>query len=352
MKDAGALPRAVVTRRAALGLGLVTLGGTALAGCASNQHSNTTVPTNVPLPSGSPSPSAVPTPFGIAPMTGLPATKEGVTTRPAVVVDMYLDGGAPAPVGLDSADFVFEEVTGRDARRLMTVFHSKDAAKIGPVADTWPSDPRNLPVLHALVATRGGPQKFTNVLSSTDGVTDVSYGIKSSAYTSEPGARSPYNLYTSTGALYPFAPANALAPPNMLPFQETGLSLATTGSVPTRQVTVTVPGEAPKVWSTDPNTGGWLRAGLSVPFTNLAILVMPYRDVKTSNHGPSIRSAEVFGDGEAWVAAAGLSVKCTWSRKGAFGASLVVDAGGYPARVARGTTWMIYAPSGTTVAVA
>jgi hypothetical protein len=331
---------------------MATLGGAVLAGCTTNQHSNTGASTTVPLPTGSPTPPATPAPFGVAPMTGLPASKEGVTARSAVVVDMYLGGGAPAPSGLDSADMVFEEVTGRNARRLMAVFHSKDAAKIGPVADTWPSDVRNLPVLHPLVASRGATQKFSNVLSSTGGIIDVSYDVKSSAYTSQPGARSPYNLYTSTAALFPLAPAGNLPPPSMLPFQGTGLALATTGIVPAKQVSITVPGDTATVWTVDATTGGWLRQGSSIVYTNLVVLVMPYRAVKTSNHGSYIHTAEVFGSGDAWVAAGGLSVKCAWNRKGAFAASLVVDTDGYPARVLPGTTWMMYAPTGTSVVIA
>ncbi len=338
-----------LSRRSALRLGLAALGGTALAGCSPPPPSGST-------PSGSPSasPSTAPSPpnYGTAPLTGLPASAAGIATRPAVVVDLYLDGSAPAATGLAAADVVFEEVTGRGARRLMAVYQSTDAPRIGPVADTWPSDIRTLPVLRPLVASRGGPQKFTNVLGSTDGLTDVSYPGRSSAYTTQPGAPSPYNVYTSTAALYRLAPAGAAAPPGVLPFQEGGLPLATTGTVAARQVSVTVPGEPARVWSYDAGTRQWHRAGSAIACANLAVLVMPYRSVATSNHGGSIRTAEVFGSGAAWVAAGAFAVHGSWSRKGAFGASLVLDASGFPARVVPGTTWMLYAPTGSTVVIA
>ncbi len=338
-------------RRTALGLGLAALGGGLLSACGDDRPSVLPGITAPPSSTASPTPSAVAAPFGTAPMTGLPASQDGIIKRPAVVVDMFLDGGAPAPTGLDRADVVFEEVTGRNARRLTSVFHSQDVDRIGPVGNTWPSDARNLPVLRPLVANRGDGQKFSNVLGSADGITDLSYADHSAAYTTQAGAKSPYNVFTSTAALYKLAPAGATPPPNMLPFQDNGLPLATTGSVATRQVTITVPGEAPVVWTIDPGGHGWQRGSAPIVFANLAILVMPYREVKTQNHGPSIRTAEVFGSGDAWVAAGGLSVKATWNRKGAFGASLVLDSGGFPIRVVHGTTWMFYAPTGTTVAV-
>ncbi len=117
------------------------------------------------------------------------------------------------------------------------------------------------------------------------------------------------------------------------------------------QVSVTVPGEPARVWSHDPAGGLWHRQGSALAATNLAVLVMPYRWVRLSNHGASIRTAEVFGTGPAWVAAGAAAVRCGWSRKGAFGASLVADAAGFPARVLPGTTWMFYAPTGSTVTV-
>lgn len=337
-----------LSRRRLLGLGLAAAGGTLLAGCTGDQP-----PVGAPVtqPPGSPVPSATLTPFGVAPLTGLPASAAGIATRPALVVDVYLDGSAPAPTGLDGADVVFEEVSGRGSRRLMAVYQSRDVARIGPVADTWPSDIRNLPVLHPLVAGRGGVQKFSNVLGSTSGLIDVSYPGRSTAYTTPPGARSPYNLYTSTAALYRLSPAGAAPPPPVLPLQEAGLGLASTGVVAAKQMSITVPGEPARIWTLDPATALWHRAGSAIAVNNLAVLVMPYRLVRMSLHGPYIRTAEIFGSGAAWLAAGGSAVRCTWNRKGAFGASLVVDASGLPARVRPGTTWVFYVPSGSTVTV-
>jgi hypothetical protein len=336
-----------MSRRSALRAGLTVLGGAALAAC-------TPAATPVGAPQSGPSsatPSSPPPDYGVAPLTGLPATAPGLATRQAVVVDLYLDGGAPAVTGLDAADVVFEEVIGRDARRLMAVYQSRDAARVGPVGDTWPSDIRTLPVLRPLVASRGGWQKFSNVLGSTDGLTDVSYPGRSTAYTTQPGARSPYNVYTSTPALYRLVTAGAAAPPALLPLQQEGLGLASIGIVAAQHVSITVPGEPARVWSYDATTKAWHRAGSTIAATNLAVLVMPYRAVQTSNHGGYIHTAEVFGSGTAWVAAGPAAVHGSWSRKGAFGASLVIDEGGLPTRVLPGTTWMFYAPTGTAVVI-
>jgi Protein of unknown function (DUF3048) N-terminal domain/Protein of unknown function (DUF3048) C-terminal domain len=338
-----------LSRRGLFRLGAATVGGALLAGCTPETDTSTgSAPTQSPSAAPSPAPSAA---YGTAPLTGLPASAAGIAARPAIVVDLFLDGRAPAPAGLDGADAAFEEVTGRGTRRVMAVYQSRDAARIGPVADSWPSDIRNLPFLHPLVAARGGVQKFSNVLGSTAGLTDVSYPDRAPAYSTQSGAPWPYNLYTSTAALYRLTPAGSAPPPGLLPFQQPGLGLATTGAVAAHQVSVTVPGEPARLWVHDVAARLWRRQGSPVAATNLAILVMPYRWVKLSNHGASIRTAEIFGSGPAWVASGASAVRATWSRKGAFGASLVADPGGFPVRVLAGTTWMFYAPTGTSVTI-
>ena len=343
-----------LSRRGLLRLGLGALGGgalggAALAGCAPGARpvAPAVLAAATPTPTSA---SPAGTPFGLAPLTGLPAASAALADRPALVVDLWFAGAAPAPTGLDRADLVFEEVTGAGARRLMAVYQSRDAPRIGPVADTWPSDIRNLPLLHPLVASRGGPAKFATVLGSTAGLTDVSYPRHSGAYSLVSGVRSPYNVVTSSAALYALAPAGAAPPPGVLPVQENGLPLATTGVVAAGRVTVTVPGEPAVVWSA--GAAGWQRQGSSgLAYPNLAVLVMPYRSVPTHNNGPSVRTAAVYGSGAGWLAAGRQAVRGSWSRKGAFGAALIVDAAGVPARAVTGSTWIFYAPSGSTVTV-
>lgn len=280
----------------------------------------------------------------LAPLTGTPAASADALKRPALSVAITLDPGAPAPVGLDGADVVYEQAPPGDAHRLVALYQSRDAARIGPVGDADPSDTRLLPVVHGVVAHSGAPKKFSDAVHATPGITDASYAVQAKAYTAEGG-----HLYTSTAALYAVA-GGAGPPPSLFSYIGPGLDMVTTDRKPTSTVKVTPPGEASVVWVDDPDRKAYVRQAPVVAVPNLVVVVMPYREVADRNRrGNLVRTAEVYGAGDCLAASNGLSAPCRWSRDGANKLTLLLDSAGYPVRLAPGPTWVMLVPPGTAI---
>ena len=74
----------------------------------------------------------------MAPLTGLTVTA-ATAQRPAVAVAV----AGSDPVGLGSADLVFEEMTS--PVRYLAVFQSAQARQVGPVTSTRPRTARRCP---------------------------------------------------------------------------------------------------------------------------------------------------------------------------------------------------------------
>ncbi len=74
------------------------------------------------------------------PLTGMPAADAAKAARPAVAVKIDNAAAARPQGGLDQADLIYEEFT-EGITRFVVVFHSSDAATVGPVRSVRPADP-------------------------------------------------------------------------------------------------------------------------------------------------------------------------------------------------------------------
>ncbi|HKD97667.1 MAG TPA: DUF3048 C-terminal domain-containing protein [Micromonosporaceae bacterium] len=309
-----------------------------LGGCSES------APPPIPAPLSAP-PSAPPTgpaaPYGFSPLTGEPATSAQNASRGAIAVAVLLKKGAPAPSGLDAADYVFEEVLGSGDHRLLAVYQSRDATKIGPVAGPGMVDLRLLPVLRPITANDGQPERFAKRLHANTSLVDRSYPVATAAY-----QKSGTWLYTSTAALYSHAPAGT-TPPNIFVFVAPGLHMTSVVPRATATVSIALPGESAQVWTYDAAKGLFSRSSPAVSVANVIVLNVPYESVATSNKrgAPVVASADVVGTGNCVVASAGFSAPCTWSRTKAQLIPNIVDSSGYPIRLAPGPTWIVLAPT-------
>ncbi len=145
----------------------------AMAGCSSaaahpsavaNQPSasaNGQVASGTPAAQASPA-GAQPASTGgaVAPLTGL-TVSAATAQRPAVAVAI----SGSDPIGLGSADFIFEEMTS--PIRYLAVFQSAQASRVGPVTATRPMDGQALSVLHPVTGYDGGTSSFISVLDAS-----------------------------------------------------------------------------------------------------------------------------------------------------------------------------------------
>lgn len=284
-----------------------------------------------------------------APLTGLPVSA-AAATRPAVAAVLRVGPGAAPPAGLQRADVVYAEFAGTPPLRLVALYQSRNAKRVGPLGDFAPADSKLLPVTHAVLAADGGPLRFRRVLDNS-AVPYVSSTAAPNAYRTRPGG----GLSVSTSRLLRAAAGHAPPPPALFSYAGQGQGLSTRPTRAAGSVAVDVPGRPTLTWRWDSRDQRWRAriGGGSVSAANVVALEMPYRRVPTSNGGYEVSSADVYGEGKAHVFSVGLAADGRWRKAGSPQLTNIVDRAGVPFRLAPGRTWVVFVPrGGATVKVA
>jgi hypothetical protein len=315
----------------------------AMTGCGGSGHPSAPVATSSLSPSAAPS-SAAPTtgPGLVAPLTGLPATA-AAAARPAMAVTVGLAPGAPAAAGLTEADIVYTEFAERGLTRLIAVFQSRDAARVGPVTSTRPADPKLLAVFQGCVGYAGGSSGFVRQFAAV-GVCEISSVDRPSLF---PGG------FTATSRLYATAPKGRPAPPPTSSFATPGQPLAAKGLSAATSLVVTPPGRARQTWTYDAKAKLWRSAvaGTPVSAATVEVLTMPYKSIVAHHPLTTLSSATVLGQGAATVVSGGVAVRGSWYRPSAKLLTNVVDGAQQLIHPVPGSTWVLLAPTGSTVVV-
>jgi hypothetical protein len=329
---------------------LAAVAGLAVAACSAGVRS--------PVGAGGPSPAAsrsaatarartrADRPSVPWPLTGLPAPSAADAARPAVALVL----AGPAPSGLAAADLVFQEIS--TPARYISVYQSKQAGTVGPIAGTQPTDPQALSVLHALVGYDGAQTAFFVRILDKAKVTDAGYGRYPSLYRATPAG-----LVTSTQAVS--RAAHGSAPPQLLQYRGGSPgsdALATTGVSKPGSVRIVIPGYGTEEWRFDRRASRWMlvSGGPKAEAANLVVQMVSYKQIAVNRRrGVFVPSARLVGTGRSVVFSAdkggGTSAAGTWSKPHAGDVTNYVDASGSPMEFQPGPTWVILAPAGTQV---
>ncbi|MDG4804135.1 DUF3048 domain-containing protein [Micromonospora sp. WMMD980] len=297
-------------------------------------------PGDVTPTSASPSPtSTLPT----APLTGGPVGTPAAATRQAVAVPMRVSP-ATTPAGLDAADLVYAEFAESDTLHLTAVFHSRDAAKIGPVAEIRPVDIRSVAVLKPFVGYNGGPTGFLSQFENS----------KLGGVTPDDGGKVFSSGYTSTAALFKAAPKGGQPPTPALDHATDGDALVARDLIPAAELSIAVSGGPPMVWRYDKQKAHWAgKVGTAtVTAASVIVLTMEYRTLEVRK--PSYRSlpsANVFGEGAVLAVSGPTSAKGRWRKLGLGMVCTIADLGGDLLQPAPGNAWVIYVPTTAKVTV-
>lgn len=330
-----------MTARAVLTAGMVAAAVFAAAACTSEKPQ-----AGPPISDPGPRPSALPSPSPsqpVAPLSGLPVAADLVARRP-VAVPVRVGSGSPAPAGLDAADLVYQEYAERGSLRLLGVFQSRDAARVGPVAEVRPADVKTLEVLQPFVGYASGTEGFIEQVANA-GLPAVSRVQRSDVFP---------DGFTSTERLRSLAPAASTTPPR--PFVHSGRDapLANRTS-PAATLTVTAPGRPAQVWTFDPASRMW-RTDLGdtpVSAASVVVLTMEYKTLSVKQPYPrDLPSAAVLGSGAATAVSGPAAATGTWSKPGLKQLCNVVGEDSFQLQLRPGPTWVIYAPAGSTVVTA
>lgn len=318
-----------------------------LAGCSSKKKAS--VATSKARTSTSSS-TAPPTTVaaGISPLTGLPGDP-ATLGRPALIVKIDNAPRARPQAGINKADVVVEEMVEGGITRLASVFQSTDS-QVEPVRSARSTDIAFASALHKpLFAYSGANPTFLALVHSAP-LVDVGVDKNPVAYHRDSSRPIPYNLVSSTSALYGSAPSGSKAPPALFDYGTPtggtpvkGIDLVFADIV-TTHVTYTWDGQGWKrVQNGTPHVDA---AGMQVAPTNVVVQFTDYHDtgIRDRSNSP-VPEGTLVGSGEAWFFTGGMLYKGTWSKTSASAVTSYTDANGKPMLLTPGRTWIELTPS-------
>jgi hypothetical protein len=304
-------------------------------------------------PAPAPTTSAPPAVF---PLTGLPTGGDAKAARPALSVKVDNTRKARPQAGLNDADLVHEELVEGGLTRLLVTYHSKDAGEVAPVRSVRPVDGPLLRQLGGgLFAFSGGAAGVVDRVRPASGATFVGIRQAPAAYRRAPDRPAPYNVVTSTAALYEAGRrlAPGLRPPP--PF----LSFAAeppAGGRPVRQARLRFSPFSRAAWRWDAAGGRFVREqdgtqdrlvdGRAVTTDNVVVLRVAIRlDENRDVLGNRTPDPVVIGQGRAWLLRDGRLVAGTWRRPSAARPLRLLGQDGKPLALRPGRTWVELLPS-------
>jgi Protein of unknown function (DUF3048) N-terminal domain/Protein of unknown function (DUF3048) C-terminal domain len=304
-------------------------------------------------PSTSSSLASTPLPQGpVFPLTDL-AAPGGPPNRPALSVKIDNVDPARPQSGVNDADVVFEELVEGGNSRLFAVFQSHDSPRVGPIRSARPVD---ADLLHGLgggiFAFSGAAAGELAPVKDHSGATLLSNDAGSAGFARDHSRQAPYNLYSSTAALYS---AGASAgnhqgpPPGLFAYGSSAATAPATGV----DLTFGIHLSCGWRWSaashryerSQNGTPDVLADGSPIVSDNLVIM-----SVQITGTGifDSVHEEDPFvhviGSGPAWVLRDGHLAAGQWARSGLDAPTVLTAAGGGPLNLEPGRTWVELLP--------
>lgn len=341
-----------IKRRAAIGLGAVTL----LAGACSGGHKAAAPPTTTTSTTVAPTTTTtLPPTF---PLTGMPAPNARAAAGPAVVIKIDNVDAARPQTGVQNADVVYEAEVEGGLTRLAAIYQSNYPSKVGPVrsgrlTDEGVADDLNHPVL----VFAGTNNIFLPILAAQP-VTLIDDDNHPNSFV-RIGDNAPHNLFSNVGTLASYS-ATHTAPAPLFdylaagqPFSGVGVASATGVSLGFQAASIS--------WKWDTTSNRWLRDqngtadvaanGQRLAAKNVVIYFVNYISSGTAS-GEGVPDAEIpegilTGSGAAWVFSGGKVVKGTWKRASLTSVATYTDSAGQTIDLAPGNTWVELAVTGS-----
>ena len=334
----------------------------ALAACSGKKKEPTAAPATSSTVAGTVTTAAAPV-GDVASLTGLPLPDAGRRARPALVVKIDNAPKARPQAGINAADIVVVEKVEDGVTRLAVVFHSNDADPIGPVRSARSTDVFFASALNRpLFAYSGANAKFVELLRNSP-LEDVGIDNFPGEYRRQPGRAAPYNLFTTTAALYKHTPADADPPPALFTYRPAGTPAAGAGIAPMTKAHIEYLGDnidtiVDYAW----DGAGWKRtqdgtpfvdaAGVQVAPKNVVIQQVNYRDTGLRDRSNTVvPEAVLVGTGDALVLTDGKLIRAKWSKKDDRAVTTFVDSAGAVIALTPGTTWLELASGGSSARV-
>lgn len=252
------------------------------------------------------------------PLTGVPIDDPSeVPNRPAQAVKIDNVGPARPQSGLNEADIVFEEIINDGATRFAAVFHSQGVDTVGPVRSGRHPD---IEILEAfdrpLFVWSGGNAGVTYYIENSE-LVELSAN-HTSGYYRRSGRRRPWNLYTSSEAMWAHTPADFSVPPQVFDYLRPGEQIQ--GGQPATVINVTMDNVDIR-WEYDPDSGKYFRFQDGGPHNtensgqvtaeNVVLMMANYLQSPIDARTPD---AQVLGSNPVYVFTGGTVREGSWLR--------------------------------------
>ena len=286
------------------------------------------------------------------PLTGMPAADAAKAARRAVAVKIDNNVQARPQAGLERADVIYEEFT-EGITRFVVVFHSSDAAQVGPVRSVRPGDPGIVKPLGGPLVFSGGSPAVLGVVRSA-GITQVTENDRETLKRRS-GRKAPHNLYTDTSLMYRKAGAGS-PPPAFATFLAPGAPPNAAGATPANNLSVAAAPGVTATYQWDPTAAVWKRStdgrphmlegGAQITPRNVIVQYTPYVSYPSDQ---KVRYPEVVGSGDAVVFVGGRQIKARWAKSSTAAVTTFTDSAGKPIALSPGQTWVHLQAPGSAV---
>ena len=329
----------------------------ACSGGTSGSPTTTAAPTTT-APTTTTTQRVTPGVEGAAPLTGLPADAASINRSAVAVKYGNADGKATPQVGINAADVVYEIQVEGQVTRLLAIFHSTDAAPVGPVRSARASEIGALSELNTPVFVWHGNNQILGPQVRASDIVDGSIDAITSVFYRQAGRSAPYNSFVEGTAQVRAAAKPSGTPPPPLFFYRSSDAGLSRLAVPASQVTIRFPfpfngggGEAPVVYDWVPEGGVWIRNqngephvdgdGVQIAAQNVIVRFVEALDSGTiDGAGTRVPTAQFVGQGAVWVFTGGHVVTGTWVKPDLVTPTRYVDDDGNDIRLAPGRTWI------------
>ena len=299
------------------------------------------------------------------PLTGAPLENPSIMDRPALAVKIGTSSVGRPQTGINQADVLIEaRVEG--ITRLMAVFHSQEAIPLGPVRSARSSDPDILanfgqPIYGHSGANPGVLREISRGQSNGK-LYELRWDNLPDDYWRVADRVAPWNLYTTTSAIWGAAPSRLEAPEPLFEYRQAGESLPSSAQrVPGVEIRYSGGGGviAHFVWDEDAET--WPRWQDNTPHmdqprrpdgtpnpdgepvqvapANVVVLQTNYTSSAADPRSPESITVDANG-GVALVFTDGHLIRGQWTRPTASQPWQVTDGDGNPVRLTPGQTFI------------
>ncbi len=273
--------------------------------------------------------------------------------RPAIGVKIDNSIDARPQTGLTKADVVYDIIVEGGITRLLAVFHSQDATRIGPVRSARTSDISIMAALNQPIFAYSGGN--SGVLAAVEEAPMISLTESSArtAFVRDEGRFAPHNLYTSTAALYRDAEdLEPGVPESQFQFRFPGEASTLGRSAAGVAVSIGIENVSYS-WngsSWDRSTGGRPTEDTTAGQVSPQNVIVMFTNYTTSPADASSPDARTVGSGDAWIFTDGKVIEARWVRGTATAAIQYVDADNQQIPLTAGQTWVeLPRPGGATI---